>query len=43
LERDLQTTLGTKVSLNRTAKGGRLTIHFFSDEELDGIIQRLKR
>ncbi len=42
LERDLQGLLGTKVALNRTAKGGRLTIYFYSDEELDGVIRRLK-
>jgi ParB family chromosome partitioning protein len=43
LERDLQATLGTRVSLNRAAKGGKLTIYFYSDEELDGIVGRLKR
>jgi ParB family transcriptional regulator, chromosome partitioning protein len=43
LEHDLQTLLGTKVSLNRGAKGGRLTIHFYSDEELEGVVQRLRR
>jgi len=42
LERDLQAVLGTKVSLNRAAKGGKLTIYFYSDEELDGIVGRLK-
>lgn len=42
LERDLQTTLGTKVSLSRAAKGGKITIYFYSDEELDGIVGRLK-
>jgi hypothetical protein len=31
------------VSLNRGAKGGRLTIHFYSDEELEGVVQRLRR
>lgn len=42
LERDLQGLLGTKVSLNRSAKGGKLTIYFYSDEELDGIVRRLR-
>jgi ParB family chromosome partitioning protein len=42
LERDIQGWLGSKVSLSRSAKGGKLTIHFFSDEELDGIVERLK-
>ncbi len=43
VERDLQALLGTKVSLNRAAKGGKLTIYFYSDEELDGLVQRLRR
>jgi ParB family chromosome partitioning protein len=42
LERDLQALLGTKVALNRGAKGGRLTIYFYSDEELEGIVKRLQ-
>jgi len=42
LERDLQAMLGTKVSLNRAAKGGKLTIYFYSDEELEGLIGRLR-
>ena len=42
LERDLQAMLGTKVALSRAAKGGKLTIWFYSDEELDGIVGRLK-
>jgi ParB family chromosome partitioning protein len=35
-------SLGTKVTLNRSASGaGTLTLHFFSDEELDTILDRL--
>ena len=38
----LRRTLGTKVGLRRTKRGsGTLTIHFFSDEELDGVLERL--
>ena len=38
----LQRSLGTKVTLRRTAKGvGTVTIHFYSDEELDGVLERL--
>ena len=38
----LQRTLGTKVTLRRTPDGtGTMTIHFYSDEELDGILERL--
>ncbi|HLG71828.1 MAG TPA: ParB/RepB/Spo0J family partition protein [Chloroflexota bacterium] len=43
LEHDLQSLLGTKVALNRGAKGGRLTIYFYSDEELEGVISRLRK
>ena len=41
LERSLQSLLGTKVSLSRGKRGGRLTIHFYSDEELEAIVARL--
>lgn len=41
LVRDLEAALGTTVKLNRSRKGGALTIRFFSDEQLDGIIRRL--
>ena len=38
----LQRALGTKVTLRRTQDGsGTMTIHFYSDEELDGILERL--
>jgi ParB family chromosome partitioning protein len=38
----LQRALGTKVTLRRTQDGsGSMTIHFYSDEELDGILERL--
>ena len=42
LERDLQALLGTKVALSRGAKGGKLTIYFYSDEELEGLVERLR-
>ena len=33
---------GTKVALKRTLKGrGTLTIHFYSDEELTGVLERI--
>lgn len=41
LEERLQTSLGTRVSLNRRRKGGTLTIHFYSDEELDTLVDRI--
>lgn len=38
----LQRTLGTKVALRRTKQGrGTLTIHFYSDEELTGVLERI--
>lgn len=38
----LQNALGTKVTLRRTQNGtGTITIHFYSDEELNGIFERL--
>lgn len=33
--------LDTKVTIKRTAKGGRLELHFKSDEDLNNLIQRL--
>ena len=41
LEESLRGSLGTKVDLVKGRKGGRLTIHFYSDEELETIIERL--
>jgi ParB family chromosome partitioning protein len=42
LERRLESSLGTRVSLNRRSQGrGTLVIHFYSDEELDALIERL--
>ena len=41
IEEKLRGSLGTKVELRRGRKGGRLVIHFFSDEELEAIIERL--
>ena len=42
LEERLRTSLGTKVELRRNARGkGRIVLHFFSDEELEGLLARL--
>jgi ParB family chromosome partitioning protein len=41
LEERLRASLGTKVSLKRTARGGSLVIHFYSDEELDALIAQI--
>jgi ParB family chromosome partitioning protein len=34
--------LGTKVGIQSTAKGGRLVIEYYSDEELGRIIEQIK-
>jgi len=41
LEDRLRHRLGTKVSLNPTRKGGTLVIHYYSDEELDALVERI--
>lgn len=42
LEQAVRRALGTKVSLRRSKRGaGSLTIHFYSDEELEGVLDRL--
>jgi ParB family chromosome partitioning protein len=37
LEERFRVALGAKVNLSRGRKGGRLTIYFYSEEELDGL------
>ena len=41
VEEDLRRSLGTKVSLVRSRKGGRIIIEFYSDEELGKLYERL--
>ncbi len=41
LEERLRDHLGTRVTLHHGKKGGRLVIHYYSDEELDALIDRL--
>ena len=41
LEERLRELLRTKVKLHRGRRGGRLVIHFYSDEELTGILQAI--
>jgi ParB family transcriptional regulator, chromosome partitioning protein len=43
LEERLRSRLGTKVSLNHGKKGGSLTIHYYSDEELDALIELIMK
>ena len=41
LEEDLRRSLGTKVSLARSRRGGRIVIEYYSDEELGRLYDRL--
>ena len=41
VEEDLRRALGTKVSLARTRKGGRIVIEYYGDEELGRLYDRL--
>ena len=41
LEAQLRQSLGTRVSLRRGQRGGSLVIHFYSDEELNALVDRL--
>jgi ParB family chromosome partitioning protein len=41
VEEDLREALGTKVSLARSRRGGRITIEYYSDEELGRLYDRL--
>jgi len=43
LEEKLRTHLGTKVKLNRYHRGGSLVIHYYSDEELNALIELILR
>jgi len=40
-ESKLRSTLGTKVSLQRSRKGGRIVIEFYSDEEFASIYEKI--
>ena len=41
IEEDLRRSLGTKVSLARSRRGGRIVIEYYSDEELGRLYDRL--
>lgn len=43
MEERLRSSLGTKVSLHTARKGGTITIHYYSDEELNSLMERLLR
>ena len=41
VERRLRSSLGTKVALKHGKKGGTVTIYYYSDEELDSLLDKL--
>ena len=41
VEEELRNALGTKVSLARSRRGGRIVIEYYSDEELERLYDRL--
>jgi ParB family chromosome partitioning protein len=41
VEKRLQNSLGTKVALKHGKKGGTVTIYYYSDEELDALLEKL--
>ncbi|HJW83157.1 MAG TPA: ParB/RepB/Spo0J family partition protein [Anaerolineae bacterium] len=41
LEDKLRRALGTKVNLYRSSRGGKVVIHFYSEDELDAIYRRI--
>lgn len=43
IETELRGQLGTQVKIQRQGKGGRITIEFFSDEELEEIVHRMAK
>jgi ParB family chromosome partitioning protein len=42
IEDELRSVLGARVALVRARTGGRIIISFHSDDELDGIVDRIK-
>jgi ParB family chromosome partitioning protein len=41
VEDRLRHRLGTKVSINPSRKGGTVVIHYYSDEDLDALVERI--
>jgi ParB family chromosome partitioning protein len=41
IERRLRSSLNTKVSLKHGKKGGTVTIYYYSDEELNSLLEKL--
>jgi len=43
LEDELSNLLGTKVKIKRSGKGGKIAIEYYSDEELERIVNEIKK
>ena len=43
IKEELETALGAPVELKRDGEGGKLTINFYSKEELEGILNKLRQ
>ncbi len=43
LEEQLQQALGTRVQIVRSRRGGRLVVHYYDDEQLEGIVETMLR
>jgi len=41
LENDFRQALGTKVQVFRSRKGGKVVVHFYSEEELEAIYEKI--
>jgi len=41
IEKRLRSSLATKVALKYSKKGGTVTIYYYSDEELDSLLEKL--
>jgi ParB family chromosome partitioning protein len=41
MEKRLRASLGTKVTMSHGRKGGKVVIHYYSDEELDALLKKL--
>jgi ParB family chromosome partitioning protein len=41
VEKRLQRSLGTKVTLKHGKKGGTVTIYYYSDEELNALLKKM--
>ncbi|MBI3536598.1 MAG: ParB/RepB/Spo0J family partition protein [Chloroflexi bacterium] len=41
LEEEFRKALGTKVQLSRSRKGGKIIVHFYSEEELESVYEKI--